>query len=1055
MSARDWAEEYMRRHPEAMRLMDTAIEKERQMRDALAARAEALDKAIDETERLSEEARRVDELIDAIDRVSSKPIEEVASATEDLNTVASESQKYWASLNNSLKFLFDYPEVVANLNQEFGTTFKSVKDVVDYLNKIKDPLERWREANRIAKVGDQFFRDYRDSVVQAQMDFARSYWDSIRRIKPLWNWIQRNWWRPEPIWAFNRALRHFTIEMLGSGEAMDAVAETYRKPVGVLEDVGRFVRVGSRAWLDHMKAAAERMPSYVHRAGAAALAAGKSFMLFGDKADYAIKKALNAMQPWKKYEEIARRMGLIPEVQVPEAPEGLKERVEKLKTLKGRELIQEIRNILAETRVTGEEHQAYVAKWMDNVLRKLGTSLEEVSKKSEEIAIRTSDGLTKATLTYGTLGDKAVKTAEKIKAAKAPEIATLEAPKIETLPLEELAKRYVQLEEQGKKLNEMWRQLSPEEYLAKQERLRKATTALEQRFLELGYYGAQLNELLERFRGPERFYGQFQKVVGVAAEAFEPYLENLRRGVKHQQAWIDWLKRIEKTQRPFAVLNWALKYNVLTQEQASKIAQKFTSDLKKLGGASAVAAKIVKQKEQAHAEASQQIDKMRESEEKLNRTHRRQERMLGRLARGFRRLGSRIGFYGWILSYAGRSTVNMYRQVWSILSRVMRTSADWTRTMETMATTMGLIDATGVKLGRTYEMLETSLEDLQERGLQIQATWSGIQALISSVAVAFGVELLPHLEQFAASLAELAGRADFQAFIVNLADFIGTRLLPSLLTLTDIFVRLWPAMRPAVEGFLTMLTAISPILPVVSMLGTALWLLGPAFTAIGAALEVVNVSLLAHTAYTKMSTDQTLSQIAATYGTVPALLAATRARLGNVAATMAQAKANLVAAATSKVLSTANLKAALTSLLTSKYFWVAIGALVAMVGIVTQLQRMWTNFGRVYRSTAIDLGFSTFGFTRTVVDQSGEVLYTIDQMSNTVRDASGQIIGSYDSMSGAIVDSSGEVIGILDQASGAFVDSSGDIVGSLSGIETSLGTLAESFNQIMGYSLVA
>ena len=253
-------------------------------------------------------------------------------------------------------------------------------------------------------------------------------------------------------------------------------------------------------------------------------------------------------------------------------------------------------------------------------------------------------------------------------------------------------------------------------------------------------------------------------------------------------------------------------------------------------------------------ETSEKVQAQKRGIEALNRTGRKvvkgeeeQEEASGGLGKTldwlgsrFQRLGFRIGFYGWILSYAGRATLNLYKQIWNTLSRVIKAGSDWVRTLGELATAEALLEAAGLDLANANAVISEAQDLLSEKGLQLQAVWQTILALISAIAVMFGVELLPYLEDFAEGLASIAAREDFKQFLASVAEFIGTQFLPALLKVIDGFVKWWPTIEPVAAAFMKLLTAIAPVLPLVSMLGSALWLLGPVFTAVGTGLKILS-----------------------------------------------------------------------------------------------------------------------------------------------------------------------------------------------------------------------
>ena len=1022
----DWAEEYRRRHPEAMRYLEDAIEKERQMRDVLEDQAKALEEAISESERLSDELSNIDV----------EPLEKTSEAVEEMNLAVDAAEQYWRDLNAQLKFLFRYPEVVANINDALGTSFKSVEDIVEYLKKIEDPIARWREMNRIVKVGDEFWRDYHDSLVMAQLDFRNAYMEAKRLSEPrLWSWMMKHPWRPEPYWDLARAMRMFREELELGTTFGDALAETWRKStediyknmVAHLDYIGRTNRYwrqlgkgvaltgyggALQSFNEALRALEGRLPTaatYFDEMTARALSAGRALQYFGpDQA-----RINRLIDLYKKQSET------IKEVDESLRGEGVKEAVEQSSKLM--EVQEALRRALEKSGWSAEDISGYFEKLKDvgvsltEASGMLGTSLYDLAKKYRE--------LTPAQVER-----------EQLRLTKAFEDLY---DQLSMLSSEEFSRKFETIAAAFHLLRGRASELDVE-----------LTSAFEKAMEKAPDVGSKIGKSTKQ--GTEAFEEFSRKMVdllGSSVVAVAPYLKRFDVGIA------GWLERIKPEERFAALLNWAKKWHRMSEEEvktARRVAE-LSKNLKIMGGAAFDASEDLKKLEEAEAKFRMMLEQSKDKITETDRAHRRMVTTLGRFGRELSRLGRRIGFYGWILSYAGRSTLRMYQQVWRSLSGVVRVGADWERTMDQMATALSLAEASGLDLSETAVVLAGSFDKLMGIGLQTQAVWLGIQGLFNAVALSFTESLIPALTNFSESLAEIVSREDFQLWIQQIASLVGDVFLPSLLTMVENFRAVWPAIEPAVRAFMQVFTVISPVLPLVTMLGTALWLLGPAATAAGAAISIVNTLLMAKSAAADLAAKKTFENVVSERGLAAALLGAMKVKLMNLLVTKQTAQANAEAAATTTAHAVAAVKASSALATATKAIVGILATAGSLILMFMMLQKVWKSFQVSATKASFDVSASTLKMSKNVVDRTGRVVYSIDLVTGEVKDFSGTVIGYYDSMSSVVVSRTGEVIGVLDEASSKFVDASGEIVGSVSevsGVFESLRETSESLKSL-------
>jgi len=141
------------------------------------------------------------------------------------------------------------------------------------------------------------------------------------------------------------------------------------------------------------------------------------------------------------------------------------------------------------------------------------------------------------------------------------------------------------------------------------------------------------------------------------------------------------------------------------------------------------------------------------------------------LNRRFDSLGRRISYIGWRLSWMAYRLMMMGRIItrWMLrpVNFAIQSLTNWERSLDTVATTMGLLAATGQLTGERQEFLQRTLEGLMEVGPKVQGAFQYVQSAMIGLAIEAGEPL----SEFFFAIGDL---------ISSLAPMVSEELIPAI-----------------------------------------------------------------------------------------------------------------------------------------------------------------------------------------------------------------------------------------------------------------------------------
>lgn len=355
------------------------------------------------------------------------------------------------------------------------------------------------------------------------------------------------------------------------------------------------------------------------------------------------------------------------------------------------------------------------------------------------------------------------------------------------------------------------------------------------------------------------------------------------------------------------------------------------------------------------------------------------------IGKSIEKFGRKVGFTGFIVAFSIQRIIKTLQQFIKYFTDSIKATADWPDKIADVAYAMGMLQYTGLGTSDTMKLLSGTMNSLISEGPKVESLWLGLNAVWTSVQTTLATALIPALTQVLAQLGAFLVTKEAQAAMANLASAVGS-LFISIAQLTPIFIQL-------ATGFAIILNFIKPLLPIIVPLVAAMMLLGMVCSVIGPILTV----------------------------------------LGGVIGFVVKAKRWWMVQTNLNTISMQRLKMAIVG---------TIGSLV-IIGIMLYAMSQTATASATDVSKSFDkLSSSAVKMDWEITDANGNILYTINTLTNEVSDSTGKIIGYYDTMTGSLIRSNGSLIGTIDQASNIFTGYDG-VLGKL---KTTVGDLASALS---------
>jgi len=227
----------------------------------------------------------------------------------------------------------------------------------------------------------------------------------------------------------------------------------------------------------------------------------------------------------------------------------------------------------------------------------------------------------------------------------------------------------------------------------------------------------------------------------------------------------------------------------------------------------------------------------------------RQLRGIQSVSQRMERWSRRINILGWRLSWMAYRLMMMGRIITRWMLRPVNFAINaltrWERSLDTVATSMGLLAATGQLTGERQEFLQRTMDALIEEGPKIQGAFQYVQSAMIGLVTQAGEPL----SQFFFALGDM---------IASLAPIIESAVIPALTELVKIFIQWLPtikeiielALPPFIEGLkeigpllLGFLNWIKPLIPFLARLAGMFAPFAMLLTGIGMALYFITPAL--------------------------------------------------------------------------------------------------------------------------------------------------------------------------------------------------------------------
>lgn len=373
------------------------------------------------------------------------------------------------------------------------------------------------------------------------------------------------------------------------------------------------------------------------------------------------------------------------------------------------------------------------------------------------------------------------------------------------------------------------------------------------------------------------------------------------------------------------------------------------------------------------------------------------------------RFGRKVGFTGFIVTFSLQRVIRTLGQFVKYFTDSIKAVADWPDRLMDVAFALALLESQGLATSNTQKLLSGTMDTLVSQGPKVEALWLGLQAVWTSIQTSLAVALIPALTEVLAVLSEFLVTRGAQVALTNLSTAVGQLFIalagmaPMIIQIVTYLAQLLSAMGP-------FLPIIIPIVTALLLLGTVASILGPIFTVLGSTIHFVIEAK-------KWWLVQTIKNAAAMH----------------------------------------YLKMAIVTTIST----------LAILGVILWGISQTATASATDISKSFDkLGSSATKMEWTITDANGNLMYTINTLTNDVSDSTGKIIGYYDSMSGTLLTTDNQMIGSINDITGKFqgMDGSvGDVNKSLSdlanlnlsnlsssigGLDTSLGNVNSTMNAL-------
>jgi len=379
---------------------------------------------------------------------------------------------------------------------------------------------------------------------------------------------------------------------------------------------------------------------------------------------------------------------------------------------------------------------------------------------------------------------------------------------------------------------------------------------------------------------------------------------------------------------------------------------------------------------------------------------------LGKAISGF---GRKVGFTGFIVTFSLQRIIRTLSQFVKYFTDAVKATANWPDKLMDVAYALALLETQGLATSDTQKLLSNTMDTLVSRGPAVEALWLGLQAVWTSIQTSLAVALIPTLTKVLAVLSEFLVTRGAQVALANLATAVG-QLFIALAGMAPMIIQVVTVLAQLLSALGPLLPIIIPLVSVMLMLGMVCSVLGPIFTVLGSTIHFV-------TEAKKWWLVQTVKNTVAMH----------------------------------------HLKLAIVTTIST----------LAILGVI-----LW-GLSQTATASATDIskGFDKLGSSATkmewtITDANGNIIYTINTLTNDVKDSTGNIIGYYDSMSGSLFTTNDQLIGSINDVTGKFHGMDGSVsdvnksisdlanlnlsnlTDSIGGLDTSLGNVNSTMNAL-------